>query len=105
MCLLDSSCEKGPSLSVCPTSPCPTYQTLTSVPHSWLKWRKFRHSIHERSGEVIHKRLGEVVAMNCQEREGTILSIVGEFLLCLPLVYVLLVCLFPVSVFPASVFA
>ena len=42
--------------------------------------------------------------MNFQERERTMLSIVVEFLLCIPLVYVLLVCLFPVSVFPASGF-
>ena len=52
------------------TSHCSAYQTLTSVPHSWLKRRKIGHSIH--------KRLGEVVAMSRREREGTRLSEVIE---------------------------
>ena len=50
-----------------PASPFYAYQTLTSVPiYSWLKRRKIGHSTH--------KRLGEVVAMSRQEREGTKLS-------------------------------
>jgi hypothetical protein len=42
------------------------YQTLTLVPHSRLKRQKIGHSIH--------KRLGEVMAMSRQERQGMKLS-------------------------------